>query len=491
MNKKHIFSFVIIFIIFSMCVRVYATITYNNAVDSMNKKDYEKAIEYFQEVGDYKDSLELLENVRLEQKYNEALILFKNEKYQEAKILFDELMDFKEGKNYSRESYYRYAIQLYDCERYEEAAQIFMELKENNYKDSKIYAAKALLPEVDRMKELLYVEACTKYESKDYKEALDVFEKLEDYKESQKYIEECQEQISRRELAETLSAGTLYTLGIKNDGTVISTGYNKDGQSNVTEWEDIVSIAGKGIMSIGLQEDGIVVTTGGIAVDTSNWDEIIDIAAGDRYILGLKADGKVVGQGHDLGDGQLDVTEWKNIVDIEAGWRHTIGLDTKGNIFITGFGSNKLIKQYNANREKWTNIVDISTGGGVETYGHILGLREDGTVVAIGNNTFGQCNVEEWTDIIAVAAGDWHSVGLKKDGSVVAVGTDGKANFYSYENACSVEEWTDIVAISAGSGYTVGLKKDGSVVAVGYNDENKMKAVNAWKDIRVYEEYIK
>ena len=36
----------------------------------------------------------------------------------------------------------------------------------------------------------------------------------------------------------------------------------------------------------------------------------------------------------------------------------------------------------------------IATGGN-----HTVGLKSDGTVVAVGNNFYGQCNVSGWTDI--------------------------------------------------------------------------------------------
>ncbi|MDW7658527.1 MAG: chromosome condensation regulator [Bacillota bacterium] len=68
---------------------------------------------------------------------------------------------------------------------------------------------------------------------------------------------------------------------------------------------------------------------------------------------------------------------------------------------------------------------------------HSVGLKSDGTVVAVGNNDYGQCNVGDWTHIVAISAGYDQTVGLKKDGTVVAVGN----NKY---NQCDVGLWKDI-----------------------------------------------
>ena len=65
---------------------------------------------------------------------------------------------------------------------------------------------------------------------------------------------------------------------------------------------------------------------------------------------------------------------------------------------------------------------------------HTVGLKDDGTVVAVGRNIEGQCNVGGWTDITQVAAGNWHTVGLKSNGTVVAVGWNG-------EGQCDVDGW--------------------------------------------------
>ena len=68
---------------------------------------------------------------------------------------------------------------------------------------------------------------------------------------------------------------------------------------------------------------------------------------------------------------------------------------------------------------------------------HTVGLKSDGTVVAVGSNDCGQCNVGGWTDIVAVSAGSNHTVGLKSDGTVVAMGANDHGQ-------CNVNGWTDI-----------------------------------------------
>jgi alpha-tubulin suppressor-like RCC1 family protein len=67
-----------------------------------------------------------------------------------------------------------------------------------------------------------------------------------------------------------------------------------------------------------------------------------------------------------------------------------------------------------------------------------VGLKSDGTVVAVGYDYYGQLNVGSWTDVIQVAAGSYNTVGLKSDGTVVAEGRN-------WEGQSNVGSWTDIV----------------------------------------------
>jgi len=89
---------------------------------------------------------------------------------------------------------------------------------------------------------------------------------------------------------------------------------------------------------------------------------------------------------------------------------------------------------------------------------HTVGLKADGTVIAVGDNQFEQCDVGNWTDITQVAAGSYHTVGVRSDGTVVAVGSNGYGQ-------CDVDDWTDIIQVAAGRFLTLGLKDDGIMIA--------------------------
>jgi alpha-tubulin suppressor-like RCC1 family protein len=146
--------------------------------------------------------------------------------------------------------------------------------------------------------------------------------------------------------------------------------------------------------------------------------------------------------------------ERKPVPMVAGGAWHTLGLKSDGTVVAVGYNS-----YGQCNVDNWTDIIQIDGGGE-----HTVGLKSDGTVVAVGHNDDGQCNVGNWTDIIQVAAGRQHTVGLRSDGTVVAVGL-------SAYGQCNVGNWMDIIQVAAGanSWHTVGLKSDGTVVSVGGN----------------------
>ena len=105
-------------------------------------------------------------------------------------------------------------------------------------------------------------------------------------------------------------------------------------------------------------------------------------------------------------------------------------------------------------------------------YAHSVARRSDGTALAVGDNSCGQCDVSAWTGIRQIAAGAYHTVGLREDGTVAAVGRND-------EGQCDVSGWTDIVMIAASAYDTLGLKSDGTVVACGAHS----RLVEGWHGV--------
>ncbi len=160
----------------------------------------------------------------------------------------------------------------------------------------------------------------------------------------------------------------------------------------------------------------------------------------------------------------IDLTKMQHVT-LSVGMNNVLGIREDGTVIAAGNN------EYGEGSVKgWTDIVSVSAGWGCS-----LGLQSNGHVVAAGRNRFHECDVENWKGIIAVSTGGDHSVGLKSDGTVTAVGLNDNGQ-------CNVSGWRDIVAIDAGIDRTIGIRKDGTVVATGSNVYGQCN-VSSWRDI--------
>lgn len=141
---------------------------------------------------------------------------------------------------------------------------------------------------------------------------------------------------------------------------------------------------------------------------------------------------------------------------------YVVYLHTDGTVRSTGWDT------YADKMRAWRDIVSVSCA-----HTHVVGLRRNGTVVAVGENHSGQCDVDGWKNVITIDASWDATVGLCSDGTVLATG-----RFLG-----KVKSWKNIAAIAVGSsGYAVGLHRDGTVVST-YPDSSPYGKVNLWKDI--------
>ena len=338
------------------------------------------------------------------QKYKEAMLYMEQGQYVQAEKLFAEIENYKDSAGKAVEAKYNYAIELFNDEKYEESIKLLDEVRDSEY------AEQYLDEYMSKFREMYapyskYISVGLdgvglKKDSTVVAVGADIYGECDDVSDWKDIV--------------AVSTGSTHILGLKKNGTVVAVGNNYDGQCDVSEWKDIVAVSAGDDYTVGLKSDGTVVAVGNNSegqCDVSEWRDIVAVSAGEYHTVGLKKDGTVVAVGSNQ-DGQCDVSEWKDIVDVSVGTFHTVGLKRDGTV--VAVGSNNLGP---CSVSEWKDIVDVSAG-----MWHTVGLKKDGTVVAVGSNQDGQCDVSEWKDIVAISAGCDHTMALKSDGSVVAFG---------------------------------------------------------------------
>ena len=466
-----------------------------------NPDTLKKLAQNFAGLGEYKDSRNLEEHCRKRAAEEQAKIDAENER---QRVIAEQKRKARQKRNKTivasivlvvtvslivtkvviPGNAYKNAIELMDAGNYVEAIDAFEAL--GNYQDSqeqiqyikgKLRAeeeARIAAEEQTRIEEVNsdgYATAEALLSEGKNIEAAMAFGRVADYKDARKRSLELWDEIQG--LTSIGVSGSGYVVALKTDGTVLAVGKDEMGTCDVQEWKDIVSISAGAGFTVGLKIDGTVVATGyndNGRLEVDDWQEIVSIATSMWSTIGIKADGTVIAAGYET----INETDRMPLVN---DWKDIIAVDG-GENYIVGLKSDGTVvsEGYNGWAQcavsDWKNITAICAGSL-----HTVGLKSDGTVIAVGRNVEGQCDVSDWTNIVAISAGKMHTVGLKADGTVVATGTNRSGQ-------CNIDDWKNIVAIAAGASNTMGLKSDGTVVVIGW-DEFGQCNVSDWKDIKL------
>ena len=162
-------------------------------------------------------------------------------------------------------------------------------------------------------------------------------------------------------------------------------------------------IYANGPKAIGIRIDGTVIIASEhgdscACCAVSSWRDLVAIASSDWMTVGVKSNGTVITTNDTLSSA---VSAWRDIIVVEICGSDTIvGLTTDGSVVVASEDPEKNAVLFKA--ESWNNVAAIATG-----YWHIIGLKEDGTVVTtpivegskLYPNDDGQCNVSGWTNI--------------------------------------------------------------------------------------------
>jgi alpha-tubulin suppressor-like RCC1 family protein len=268
-----------------------------------------------------------------------------------------------------------------------------------------------------------------------------------------------------------IAAGDYHSLALQADGTVVGWGDNTYGQTNIPfGLSNVVAIAAGADHSLALKGDGTVVAWGRIherqclVPPAVTWRGAI--AAGDLFNLALTAEGTVLGWGAgggewgvpDEGDNDLGETNvptgLSNVVAIAAGYEDSLALQADGTVVAwgdNGWGETGTIPA------GLSNAVAIAAG-----YDDCLALTADGTVVGWGENDYGEAAPPTGlSNVVAIAAGWFYSLALTAEGTVVAWGDN------SYGQTNIPAGLSNVVAIAAGEYHSLALTADGTVVGWG------------------------
>ncbi|WP_332908492.1 RCC1 domain-containing protein [Paenibacillus roseus] len=232
------------------------------------------------------------------------------------------------------------------------------------------------------------------------------------------------------------AAGDTYSLAVKQDGTVWAWGANNYGQLGdgttigrttpvqVSGLTDVIAVAGGNSHSLAVKQDGTVWAWGNngsgrlgdgtqsnriTPVQVSGLNNVVSVSAGSSYSLAVKQDGTVWAWGSNgagqLGDGTFNnratpvqVSGLNNVRIASGGGSHSVAVKNDGTVWVwgtnnygeLGFGTTTPAYRNTAVQVSGlVNIISVSAGSS-----YSLAVKQDGTVWAWGNNSYGQLGDE-------------------------------------------------------------------------------------------------
>ena len=227
-------------------------------------------------------------------------------------------------------------------------------------------------------------------------------------------------------------------------------GDNNYGQKDLpVEATDLVAVAAGGSHNLALRADGLLVGWGdnsfGQAAIPAGVGSAIAIAAGSAHSLALRANGTVFAWG-DNRDGQATApTRATNVVAIAAGGNTSAALRADGTLVLWGSQS--------AVPGSWQNLELVAVGGSV------VAVQADGTVVSLG----GPAKPASVSSASALAAGGKHLLAILPAESLVAWGD----NTWGQTNVPAGV--SNVIAVAAGEDTSLAITRQGNVLVWGDN----------------------
>ena len=275
----------------------------------------------------------------------------------------------------------------------------------------------------------------------------------------------CPTQVGRSNQWSSVSAGSLYSLGIKKDGTLWAWGNNSSYE------------LGDGTTRTRIRPVQIG--------DANNWDSVY---AGEEHSVGIKTDGTLWAWGYNdqgqLGDGttlsiqnpeRIGSDYWSTASINNA---QTFAIKIDGTLWAWGFNGSFQIN--GSSRAKFLNPVQIKGIWSSVSAGdsHTFAIKSNGTLWAWGSNWNGRLGdgttrirkspvqIEgNWSKVIASSG---RTIGLKNDGTLWQWGKNGDNNINLIPTLLEGNShWNSVFS---GNLHSIAVNNDGRLWAWGYNE---------------------
>ncbi|MCL2379708.1 MAG: hypothetical protein FWC81_02835 [Coriobacteriia bacterium] len=302
----------------------------------------------------------------------------------------------------------------------------------------------------------------------------------------------------------SVTAGSDYTLALRDDGTLWSWGAGANGR------------LGNGIAAVHAVPTFMQISPAKVQPTSNNANTWITASAGGSHALALCADNalwafglnssgqlgvgdiiqrliptKVLMPNADTGGQNADPITPGDTMQISAGANHSLAVYTDGSLWAWGQNSQGQLGLGDTdNRDIPVQVLDEEVSGNrwisaAAGRTHSIGLRDDGTLWAWGTNNFGQLGIgsasaaptlmpiqvptagvtgNKW---LAVSAGDGHSVAVRCDGSLWAWGNNSSGRLGLINGVDFVHRSApDKVALANSGGWKMVTAGDTHVLAI-------------------------
>lgn len=403
---------------------IYEAGIYSIAEKEQKLQRYSEAAGHFQSLNEFRDSAQRYTQCR----YLLAMKLFDSKEYVEAQGIFSALGDYDNSRQMEAQCSYELALLAYNDGDYMKALSMFFALDDFSDAKEMVYKSAYAMTGDSRSAQVIVnsggmsVEAVEKatqiarLRSDMPIGRLDAGRYHTVYVRNDKTVAACGDNSSGQCNVESwtdvvqVSAGAEHTVALRSDGTVLACGNNEYGQCDVSDWKNIVQIASSDYDTIGLKSDGSFVSTGYHSIDIGARGEVVKKVFAGSYGAAILTDKSyfrsshksiqaedtqimfdyLIGTGYTAAlyaDGTLKSAALnENVEDViyaDAGSRAIIGVKTDGTVYARFFRDTDKID--------FTSLKDIQMCAvGTE---HFVFLGDDGTLVAMGDNRYGQCNV--------------------------------------------------------------------------------------------------